>query len=99
MGEAYQSFQALGAEVIAIGTGQARQARNYQRRLDLPYPVLADPDGRSYALFNVGRWALRLLRQTAVFVVDREGRIVYRHVVNNPGAALRLDEVKAALRK
>jgi peroxiredoxin len=96
LGRAYSDLRALDAEVIAIGTGRPRQARNYQRRLDLPYPVLADPDGGSYSRFKVGRWALGLLRQSAIFVIDRQGRIAYAQVVNNPGAVLRLDEVKAA---
>lgn len=71
---------------------------DYQRRLDLPYPVLADPDGGAYERFQVGRWALGLLRQSAVFVIDRQGRVVYGRVVNNPGTALDLDAVRAALR-
>ena len=98
MGRAYSDLRALGAEVIAIGTGQPGQAREYQRRLDLPYPVLADPEGSSYQRFQVGRWALGILRQSAIFVIDRQGRIVYRHVVNNPRTAMDLDGVRAALR-
>lgn len=99
MGRANSDLRALGAEVIAIGTGLPRQARDYQRRFDLPYPVLADPDGGSYERFRIGRWALGLLRQSAIFVIDRQGRIVYTHVVNNPRAVLLLEEVKAALQK
>ena len=98
MGRAYSDLRALGAEVIAIGTGQPRQARDYQRRLDLPYPILADPDGSSYGRFQLGRWALGLLRQSAIFVIDRQGRIVYGRVVNNPRTALDLNAVRAALR-
>lgn len=98
MGGAYPDLRALGAEVIAIGTGRPDQASRYQRRFDLPYPVLADPAGAGYKSFNVGRWALGLLRQSAVFVIDRQGRLIYSRVVNSPGAALKLDEVKAALR-
>jgi thioredoxin-dependent peroxiredoxin len=98
LGRAYSDLRALGAEVIAIGTGQPRQASEYQRRLDLPYPVLADPDGSSHKRFQVGRWALGFLRQSAIFVIDRQGRIVYARVVNNPGTALDLDAVRAALR-
>lgn len=99
MGRAYSDLQALGAEVVAIGTGRPQQARHYQRQLHLPYPVLADPDGASYERFQVGRWALGLLRQTAVFVINRQGRIVYGRAVNNPRGALELDEVKRALRE
>jgi sensor domain CHASE-containing protein len=45
----------------------------------------------------VGRWALGLLRQSAVFVIDRQGLIVYAQVVNNPKAVLKLEKVKGAL--
>jgi thioredoxin-dependent peroxiredoxin len=97
LGRAYSDLQALGAEVIAIGTGQPLQAMDYQRQLDLPYPVLADPDGGAYERFQVGRWALGLLRQSAVFVIDLQGRIVYAQVVNNPKAVLKLEKVREAL--
>lgn len=92
-------MQALGAGVVAVGTGTPRQAKDYQRRLDLPYPILADPTGHGYERFNIGRWALGMLRQSAVFVIDAEGRVVYGRMVNNPRGALDLDEVKAALRQ
>jgi peroxiredoxin len=97
LGRAYADLQALGAEVIVIGSGQVRQARDYQHRLDLPFPVLADQDGRIPDRFQVGRWALGLVRHSAVFVIDPQGCVAYAHVVKNPQAALRLDAVRAAL--
>lgn len=97
MGRAYLDLRSLGAEVLAVGSGRPDQARDYQRRLALPFSVLADPDGSSYDRFTIGRWALGLLRQSAIFVIDREGRIVYDRVVDNPRTALELEEVKAAL--
>jgi len=97
LGRAYSDLQALGAEVIAIGIGRPRQAGEYRRRLALPYPVLADADGAGYARFQIGHWALGILRQSAVFVIDRQGRIVYGRVVGNPRTALDLAAVRAAL--
>lgn len=98
MGRAHSDLQALGAEVIVVGTGRPQQARAYKRRLNLPNPVLADPDGNAYERFEIGRWAFGILRQSAIFVLDLQGRIVYGRVVNNPGSVLDLNDVRAGLR-
>ncbi|MGH9102193.1 MAG: AhpC/TSA family protein [Acidimicrobiales bacterium] len=41
----YQEVQALGAEVVAIGTGDAAYARVFVTDEHIPFPVLVDDEG------------------------------------------------------
>lgn len=56
MREAYPRLEALGARVLAVGTGAAYQAR---RLMDtgMPFPCLVDSDARLYAALGIGRIA------------------------------------------
>jgi peroxiredoxin len=45
--DAYDEIRDLGGEVVAIGTGSPAQARDFVEREQIPYPVLADDDGRA----------------------------------------------------
>jgi peroxiredoxin len=44
----YDEFAQEDTEVLAIIQGSVREARQVKRKLDLPFPVLADPDARAY---------------------------------------------------
>ena len=41
----YQQIKDKGAELVAIGTGDARYARAFVDDEDIPFPVLVDDDG------------------------------------------------------
>lgn len=43
----YAEIAALGAEVVAIGTGDQRYARAFIQEERIPFPVLVDDDGRA----------------------------------------------------
>jgi len=43
----YPEIQELGAEVVAVGTGDARYAQAFLADESIPFPVLVDDDGRA----------------------------------------------------
>ena len=55
MRDAHDRIRDLGAEVVAIGTGNADQVRDFVEREQIPYPVLADDDGRAAKAASIER--------------------------------------------
>ena len=55
MRDAHDEIQALGGQVVAIGTGNADQARDFVEREHIPYPVLADDDARAAKAASIQR--------------------------------------------
>lgn len=45
----YQTITGLGAEVVAIGTGDERYAKTFVAEEEIPFPVLVDDDARAAA--------------------------------------------------
>jgi peroxiredoxin len=87
----YQEFRRRATEVIVVGPGQPQEAARYRDRLDLPFPVVADPDGTTTRRFGVDRWLFRLVHQTGIIVIDAAGQMRYTRVQNTPGGVLDLD--------
>jgi hypothetical protein len=57
--EAHREIAALGAGVVAVGTGADFQAR---RLMDegMPFPCLVDPEARLHRALGIGRVSLRV---------------------------------------
>ena len=53
MRDAYEDIKALGAEVVAIGTGDERYARRFVEEERIPYPVLVDDDAEAARVASV----------------------------------------------
>ena len=58
MREAHAAIEALGARVVAVGTGSAAQARELMAA-GMPFPCLVDPGQRLYRALGLGRVGLR----------------------------------------
>jgi hypothetical protein len=54
----YAEIQALGAEVVVIGTGDVRYARSFAEDDHIPFPVLVDDDAQAAAAAGVERAGL-----------------------------------------
>jgi hypothetical protein len=67
----YAEIQALGGEVVVIGTGDLRYARAFAEGERIPFPLLVDDDARAAEAAGVERvglfrlFALRSLAPTA----------------------------------
>lgn len=88
MREHYEQIQALGGEVVAVGTGDERYARAFVADEALPFPVLVDDDGAAaqaasvrtipflQLLFDPRSWPGGARARRAGFRIHRSGRRV-----------------------
>jgi hypothetical protein len=80
----YPEIQALGAEVVVIGTGDLRYARAFALEDRIPFPVLVDDDARAAAAAGVERVGfLRLFAPSSYAATARALRAGYR--IGRPG--------------
>ncbi len=76
LGRMYEQFRNAGAEVIVILGDSMERAQEYVRALELPYPVLSDPERSVYAVYELEKYFL-LLQRTASMVIDQAGVVRY----------------------
>ncbi len=94
---------AKGASVLGVSTQDEASHRRFTEKYRLPFPLLADRDGkvaRAYgALGGPGLLAaartLAGIADRVTFVIDGEGRIA--HVIDRPDAGHHAEEVLALL--
>ena len=67
MREAHAAIEALGARVIAVGTGSAAQARHLMDA-GMPFPCLVDADMRLYRALDLRRVGLSTLLDPATYL-------------------------------
>jgi peroxiredoxin len=80
----YPEIQAAGAEVVAIGTGDARYARGFVEEEQIPYPVLVDDEAEAARAASVKRGsALQVLGPSTYAGSVRAWRA--GHNVHKPG--------------
>ena len=76
LGKLYQQFKEAGAEVIVILGDTFERAQEYAKLLNLPFPVLSDPQREVYRLYELEKYFL-LIQRMASLVVDRNGVVQY----------------------
>jgi hypothetical protein len=65
--EAYPAIEALGARVVAVGTGSAAQARQLMDA-GTPFPCLVDADRRLYRALGLWRVGLRTVLDPSTYL-------------------------------
>lgn len=65
--ERYREYQEANAEIIAVGEATAEAVRELASEMQLPFPVVADPNGVAGTRYKT--------RRSAVIVADRFGEI------------------------
>ena len=81
-----EEIRALGGEVVAISTDSIQDAERMVGRRGFEFSVLADPELRvidAYGLRHTNGGIEGDVARPAVFVLDREGRIVWRDFTEN----------------
>ena len=96
--DAHADLLALDAVLLGVSVDGVASHAAFARKFSLPYPLLADADGRVAAaygsLFRLG--PLRFARRRS-FLVAPDGRIAARWLKVNP--ACHADAIAAALRR
>lgn len=75
----YAAFQARGAEIVVVGPDDARAFARYWEKEQFPFVGLPDPTHTVADLYGQQVRLLKFGRLPALVVVDKEGRIVYKH--------------------
>ncbi len=84
MRDRYPEIQALGGEVVVIGTGDVGYARAFAEEDRIPFPVLVDDDARAAAAARVERVGLlRLFALPSLPATARALRAGFR--IGRPG--------------
>lgn len=78
MNQRYGEFVDRGAEVLMITSTDREQSKIVVRDLDLQMPLLSDPSCARFRRYHVGQALGAPL--PAQFILDREGRIVFKHL-------------------
>lgn len=90
----------LGAVLVGVSPDSTESHRRFREANQLPFPLIADPDGAIGALFGVRRgWTFGLAPvRRATFVIDREGVIcrVFHHEL---AISRHVDDVVQALKE
>lgn len=91
--DAWDRLQATGAIVVGVSTDDVASHRAFAEEHNLPFPLLADPDGDVLRLYGVPTTLGMAARVT--YVIDREGKIA--HVFPDVDPAVHADEVLEVL--
>jgi peroxiredoxin Q/BCP len=74
----WEDFEQLDATVVGVSAQSVERHKQFQSMHSIPVPLLADVDREVAKAYGVKQPVLGTRR--AVFIVDQNGRIAYRHV-------------------
>jgi peroxiredoxin len=98
-----KEYAARGVRVVAVDVGEDDQAfTSYVSRMQLPFPVLHDPDGATSLRFtpsnaSPGVKDRRMVIVTSNLVIDRDGRIRFFTLLDTTHFDAKLVHVRQAL--
>lgn len=75
----YDQFVARDAEIIIVGPDRVAQFKRYWIKEQLPFVGLPDPDHIVARLYGQQVNWLKLGRLPSLLVIDKQGRVHYRH--------------------
>ena len=93
-------FKTLRADVLAISMDTPANNRKASKKLQLGFPILADPDGIVVDQFGVRHpngMPGRDIARPGVFVLDEQHRVVWRSLTDNWRVRVRPEDIIDAL--
>ncbi len=75
----WNDYLATGAEIVGVSTDTIESHRKFSENHELPFRLLADPDGKVTSLYGVRSW-IPGRSARAVIVIDAQGIVRYRQV-------------------
>jgi peroxiredoxin Q/BCP len=79
----YKKFTELETEIIVIGPEDKAAFKDYWNKHDLPFVGLPDPDHRIANIYGQEVKLLQMGRMPTQVLIDKSGRIRYRHFGNS----------------
>lgn len=103
----YDAFQDRDAEVVVVLPDDREAAQGWQDRLDLPFPLLADPDAEAGAAYDqpmrfgvIGKLHDMIGRMPEALVIDATGDepdVAWSSAGSTPGDRPSIDEILDAV--
>lgn len=93
----YRDVSDRGAELLMISSTDPVQSQEVVNSLGLPYPFLYDPDCTVFRRYGVGQALGAPL--PGQFLIDREGRIAFRHLFSFTDSNAKPDTILQELDK
>jgi peroxiredoxin len=94
----YPALQQRNTEVLVIGPDSQAEANKLQRRMKLPFPVIADTEGVAYGSYTLNK-TLGILQHSASFLIDSAGTVRYARRSTLPMGSLNEVDLIAAVSK
>jgi peroxiredoxin Q/BCP len=100
--DTYETFKALGAEVVGVSKDSIDSHKAFRKKHDLSFPLIADSDSAICNAYDVikeknmyGKKYMGIDRST--FVIDQQG--IIRHIWRGVSVPGHLDEVLETIKK
>ena len=93
----YQKFTGREAAIIAVGPENAKDFAEYWQSRDMPFTGIPDPKHSIADLYSQRVDILKLGRMPAMFVIDKEGKIRFRHYGNSMSDIPKDEDILALL--
>jgi peroxiredoxin Q/BCP len=93
--DGYAAIQATGAVVVGVSADHQKSHAAFAEKYQLPFSLLADPNGRIISAYGV-KLPLLTLAKRWTFVIDRQG--VIRHVISDVDTERHDSQVLALLK-
>lgn len=76
--DAFEDFTERGVKVVGISGDTVESHKKFANRHQLPFTLLADPDGNVKKLFQVKPSLLGLLPGRESFLFNKEGKLIFK---------------------
>jgi peroxiredoxin Q/BCP len=94
----FEDFVELNAEIIGISSDSVESHKEFAKKYNLPFTLLADTKKEVQKLFGVPKSILGMIPGRVTYVVDKNGTVIY--IFNSlRNAEQHIVEAKKALRK
>lgn len=93
----------MDAEIAAVSTDLPAQSLRLSKTRGLEFPLLSDPGLDGIDAFGLRHSGAAMdggdIARPAVFILDREGRVVWRHITDNWRVRVRPETILDELRR
>ena len=98
MQEGYEDIRTEGAELIAISTDPLTLVDSTQQSLEITYPLLSDENRETVAAYNVIDPSDTDIARPATYIVDQNGRIIWKFLDTQGAGRLSSERVLTELK-
>ncbi len=103
MRDNFNQYQSLGIDVVGISVDSPFTLAVFAEQQNYNFPLLSDFNKDISKAYNVYledfAFGMKGVSKRAVFLVDKDGEIVYQEITNSPGDAPNFDALKLAIEK